>query len=196
MRASDGILDMLPIATFVCDAAGTILQYNQRAVEIWGRAPRPGQTHEDFTAGARFFDIDGKPLARSGFAEVMASGQPVRDVERIVERADGSRVIVSLNIDPLRNAKGEIVGAVNCFLDITERKRMEAALEQFAPGRARAGAAPGGNLRARRHRHFGNRAGRQFPARQRGDLRHHRLQPRAPARRQAVSSHASRRRRA
>jgi PAS domain S-box-containing protein len=38
-------------------------------------------------------------------------------------------VIVSLNIDPLRNAKGELVGAVNCFIDITERKRTAAALE-------------------------------------------------------------------
>jgi len=127
VQASDGILDMLPIATFVCDAAGTILQYNRRAVEIWGRAPQPGQTHESFTAGVRFFDIDGQ-LLRSGLADVLATGQPARDVERIVERADGSRLIVSLNIDPLRNAKGEIIGAVNCFLDITERKRVDAAL--------------------------------------------------------------------
>jgi len=129
LRASDGILDMLPIATFVCDARGTILQYNQRAVEIWGTVPRPGQTHEDFTASVRFFDIDGKPLERSGFADVMASGEAARDLERIVERADGSRVIVSLNIDPLRDAKGEVIGAVNCFLDITERKQTDAALE-------------------------------------------------------------------
>jgi len=128
LRASDGILDILPVATFVCDAAGIILQYNQLAVEIWGRVPRPGQTHEEFTAGVRFFDIDGKEMARSGLAEAMASGRSARDVERIVERADGSRVIVSLNIDPLRNAKGEVIGAVNCFLDITERKRMDAAL--------------------------------------------------------------------
>ncbi len=129
LRASDGILDLLPIATFVCDAAGTILQYNQRAVQIWGHAPQPGQTHEDFTTGVRFFDIDGKPLKRSGFADVMASGRPARDLERIVERADGSRMIVSLNIDPLCNGKGEIIGAVSCFLDITERKRMDAVLE-------------------------------------------------------------------
>ena len=32
---------------------------------------------------------------------------------------------MSVNIDPLRNTKGELVGAVNCFLDVTERKRME-----------------------------------------------------------------------
>jgi PAS domain-containing protein len=45
LRASDGILDILPVATFVCDAAGVILQYNQAAVRIWGRVPEPGQTH-------------------------------------------------------------------------------------------------------------------------------------------------------
>ena len=129
LKASDGILDLLPVATFVCDANGAILQYNRRAVEIWGRTPTPGQTHAAFTAGVRFFDIEGRPLERSGLAEVLATGKPARDVEHIVERADGSRVIVTLNIDPLRNAKGEIIGAVNCFLDITERKRMDAALE-------------------------------------------------------------------
>ena len=54
LRASDGILDMLPVATFICDARGVILQYNRFAVEIWGRAPRPGQAHEAFTADCRY----------------------------------------------------------------------------------------------------------------------------------------------
>ncbi|HEY1475401.1 MAG TPA: PAS domain S-box protein [Pseudolabrys sp.] len=130
LPASAGILDMLPVATFICDAQGTILQYNSGAVEIWGRVPQPGQTHQEFTAAARFFDIDGTPLRRSELAEVLATGKPARDVERIVERMDGARVTVSLNIDPLRNAKGEVIGAVNCFIDITERKRTAAALEQ------------------------------------------------------------------
>ena len=129
LRVSDGILDMLPIATFICDAKGAILQYNRRAAQIWGQVPQPGQTHAEFTAGARYFDIDGNPLQRSELAEVLATGKPARDVERIVERMDGARVIVSLNIDPLRNARGELIGAINCFLDITERKRADAALE-------------------------------------------------------------------
>ena len=129
LRASGGILDMLPIATFICDARGTILQYNRRAAEVWGRTPQPGQTHEQFTENSRFFELDGAPIARSMVSEVLATGTPVRDAERIVERSDGSRIIVSINIDPLRNAKGQVVGAVNCFLDVTERKRMDVALE-------------------------------------------------------------------
>ena len=129
LRASDGILELLPIATFICDAKGTILQYNRHAVDVWGRAPDPGQTHDQFSESARFYDMDGTPVSRSMVSEVLATGTPVRDVERIVERADGTRLIVSVNIDPLRNVKGELVGAVNCFLDITERKRADAALE-------------------------------------------------------------------
>jgi PAS domain S-box-containing protein len=129
LRASDGILELLPIATFICDAKGTILQYNRHAVAVWGRAPDPGQTHDQFRESARFYDMDGAPVSRSMVSEVLTSGTPVRNVERIVERADGTRLIVSVNIDPLRNLKGELVGAVNCFLDITERKRADAALE-------------------------------------------------------------------
>ncbi len=130
LRASDGILELLPIATFICDANGTILQYNRHAVAFWGGAPDPGQTHDQFRESARFYELDGTPVARSMVAEVLKTGTPVRDVERIVEHADGKRLIVSVNIDPLRNAKGELVGAVNCFLDITARKRADAALEQ------------------------------------------------------------------
>jgi len=129
LRASDGILELLPIATFICDAKGTILEYNRHAVAVWGRAPDPGQTHDQFRESARFYDMDGAPVSRSMVSEVLAGGTPVRNVERIVERADGTRLIVSVNVDPLRNVKGELVGAVNCFLDITERKRADAALE-------------------------------------------------------------------
>ena len=130
LRASDGILDLLPIPTFICDAQGVILQYNKRAVEVWGRAPRPGQTHDEFSEDRRMSELDGTPMTRSLLADVLATGKPVRDAERVVTRDDGSQMFASINIDPLRNAKGELVGAVNCFMDISERKRMDEALEQ------------------------------------------------------------------
>jgi PAS domain S-box-containing protein len=130
LRASDGVLDLLPVATFITDARGTILQYNQRALEIWGRAPRPGQTHEEFNASTRYRTLEGQLIERSLVAEVLATGNAIRDAERIVERPDGASVMVSVNIDPLRNSRGELVGVVNCFFDITERKRLDYALEQ------------------------------------------------------------------
>ena len=128
LRASDELLDLLPVATFVCDAHGVILQYNRRAVEIWGGTPKPSQTHAEFRADVRAFELDGTPSSGYMMAEVLATGTPVRDIERIVERVDGSRVTVSISIDPLRDPHGNLIGAVNCFYDITERKRVDEAL--------------------------------------------------------------------
>src|SRR6478672_9229420 len=93
LRASDGILELLPIATFICDANGTILQYNRHAAAVWGRTPKPGQTHEQVTEHLRFFEMDGTPAARALVTEVLATGSPVRDVERFVERPDGTRLV-------------------------------------------------------------------------------------------------------
>ena len=130
LRASDEILELLPIATCVCDAAGRILQYNERAVELWGRPPQPGQTHDQFTAQCRFFGGEGEELPRSKLAEVLKTGQPIRDEEVMVERDDGKQIVVLLNIDPLFNSQGKLVGAINCFQDVTERRRIVDALDR------------------------------------------------------------------
>jgi two-component sensor histidine kinase len=42
-----------------------------------------------------------------------------------IERPDGSRIVVLANIRPMMNPDGEIAGAINCFIDITERKNVE-----------------------------------------------------------------------
>jgi signal transduction histidine kinase len=52
------------------------------------------------------------------------------DAEVLIERPDGSRVTVLVNIRPLKNDRGEVTGAINCFYDITARKRAEAALKK------------------------------------------------------------------
>lgn len=129
LRAPNAILDLLPVAAFICDARGTIVQYNRQAVEIWGARPKPGQSHAEFRANVRAFELDGRPITRYAIAEVLATGAPVRDIERLVERADSSRVIVSINVDPLFDDAGQLVGAINCFYDITERKRMDETLK-------------------------------------------------------------------
>jgi two-component sensor histidine kinase len=49
----------------------------------------------------------------------------VRDQEVIIERPDGTRGTALVNIEALRDAEGTIVGAVNCFQDITERQQAE-----------------------------------------------------------------------
>jgi signal transduction histidine kinase len=47
-----------------------------------------------------------------------------------IERPDGSRIIVVVNVAPVRNERGNVTGAINCFYDVTERKRVEEALRE------------------------------------------------------------------
>jgi signal transduction histidine kinase len=49
----------------------------------------------------------------------------VRNGEVIIERPDGSRITVIVNIRQLKGPNGEIAGAINCFYDITERSLLE-----------------------------------------------------------------------
>jgi PAS domain S-box-containing protein len=55
-------------------------------------------------------------------------GEPVKNVELLIERPDGSRLAVLVDAVPIRSGSGEVVGAVNCWRDVTERKRTEEAL--------------------------------------------------------------------
>src|SRR6185437_841568 len=50
--------------------------------------------------------------------------------EVLIERPDGSRVTVVVNIRSLKNERGEVTGAINCFYDISERKHAEWRLRE------------------------------------------------------------------
>ena len=89
LHASDDILELLPVAVCICDLEGRIVQYNSRAVEIWGRTPKPGETHEHFTAEARFYSSEGQRLPESRVSKVLRSGQAIRNEEVLVDKADG-----------------------------------------------------------------------------------------------------------
>ena len=71
------------------------------------------------------------PHDQCPMAEVVSGKlSEVRDAEVLIERPDGSRITVVVNIRPQKNQQGEAAGAINCFYDITERKRTEEALRE------------------------------------------------------------------
>ena len=129
------LFDLGPVAVYYCDASGVIQNFNHRAAELWGRAPAPGDTDERFCGSFKMFRPDGSfmPHKQCPMAEVV-SGKlgEVHDQEVLIERPDGSRVTVIVNIRPLKNQYGEITGGVNCFYDISERKRAEQAMARLA----------------------------------------------------------------
>jgi two-component sensor histidine kinase len=65
-------------------------------------------------------------------AEALRTGASIRDREIVIERLDGSRGVALVNIDPIEDRNGDILGAVNCFQDVTERKRSERQIATLA----------------------------------------------------------------
>jgi two-component sensor histidine kinase len=80
------------------------------------------------------FRPDGSLLAHDQcpMAEVLSAGVAMHEQEVHIERPDGSRGIALVDIEPVTDSDGCIVGAVNCFQDITERKRGEAQVVNLA----------------------------------------------------------------
>jgi len=126
------LVELMPVAVYVCNTSGIIQSYNTRAVELWGREPKLGDTAQRYCGSLRLYSPDGKLVSHeeSKMAEVLKTGVEARDLEVVIERPDGSCVTVLVNIAPLRNADGELIGAMNCFQDITERKEAENTLRQ------------------------------------------------------------------
>lgn len=126
----DRFWELLPAAAYICDAGGTIRRFNRRAAELWGRTPALGDPAERYCGSLRLYRLDGGllPHAQCPMADVLRTGIPVRDQEIAIERPDGSRLIALVNIDPIRDGAGTVVGAINCFQDITARKRAESEL--------------------------------------------------------------------
>lgn len=123
-------VDLLPVAAYACDASGRILWFNQRAADLWGRAPRIGDDTELFCGSYRLY-FGGRPISReeTPMAVAIRSGETVQGVEGIVERPDGSQVWATVHIAPVKDAAGKVLGAINCFHDTTEihKARAESA---------------------------------------------------------------------
>src|SRR5215467_7862839 len=119
--------DLVPTAVFACDVQGIIVRFNRRAAQLWGREPKLLDPNERCCGAHRLYHLDGRPIPRSEcpMADVLRKGDIVRDQEVMIERPDGSRIIALVNIEPLRDVKGAIIGAINCLQDISDRKRAE-----------------------------------------------------------------------
>lgn len=128
------LFEQLPFAVYVCDQDGLVLRYNRRAAELWGRAPKLSDPNERFCGSYQMFRPDGSllPHHECPMADVLRTGISVREQEVHIERPDGLRGIALVDIEAIKDSDGNVVGAVNCFQDVTERKRGEAQIVNLA----------------------------------------------------------------
>ena len=127
------LFDLVPVAVYTCDAEGLIQEYNQRAVELWGREPKTNDSSEKFCGSLKLFYPDGRPMPHHKCPMARAlRGEKLTapDLEILVEQSSGARRNVLVSPTALRGGQGKIIGAINCLHDITTRKRTENALRE------------------------------------------------------------------
>jgi PAS domain S-box-containing protein len=123
------LLENLPAAAYTCDSNGLITYFNQRAVGLWGRSPKVNDPEDRFCGSFRLFAADGSPIRHDQcwMALALQENQEFNGHEIVIERPDGTRVTALAHANPLRDEEGDLSGAVNVLVDITERKAAEEA---------------------------------------------------------------------
>jgi PAS domain-containing protein len=113
-------LRTFPAAVYTTDADGRITFYNEAAVSLAGRRAQLGT--DQWCVTWRLYALDGTPLPHDEcpMAIALKENRPIRGVQAIAERPDGSRVRFAPYPTPLRDASGAVVGAVNLLLDLSE----------------------------------------------------------------------------
>jgi PAS domain S-box-containing protein len=124
-RNAEELLHGLPVAVYTTDAAGHITFYNDAAAELWGVRPQLGKS--EFCGSWKLYWPDGTPLPHNEcpMALALKERRPIRGMEAIAERPDGTRVPFIPYPTPLFDASGALIGAVNTLVDITERYEAE-----------------------------------------------------------------------
>jgi PAS domain S-box-containing protein len=122
------LIELLPMAAYAVRAPdGVIAWFNSRAAKLWGRAPVIGDTDERFCGAYKLYHANGAHMAHcdTPVALVLRTGVSVHEEEVVIEKPDGSRVSVSVHIDPIRDKDDAIVGVVNFFYDLNEQRQAQ-----------------------------------------------------------------------
>ena len=124
------LLALLPVAVYTTDAEGRLTFYNQAAAELWGHHPELGAAR--WCGSLRLFDADSRPMphAECPMALALREERPIRGVEAVLERPDGTRVPFLPHPTPIRDSSGRITGAINMLVDLSDREaaRLSSAL--------------------------------------------------------------------
>ena len=124
------------LAVYICDATGVITYYSSLAAELWGRKPFIGETDQRFCGSHMLYRMDGSfmPHDQCPMADVLAGKfAGIYDAEVQIERPDGSRIIAIVNVAPLIDDNGVIVGAANSFYEDPKRKAVNLSREKLLP---------------------------------------------------------------
>ncbi|HEY2707364.1 MAG TPA: HWE histidine kinase domain-containing protein [Caulobacteraceae bacterium] len=130
LDSDQAVLDALPIGIYACDADGHIVRVNRKAIELWGRVPGALDPAQRFCGSFRLETLDGQFIAPelTPMARAVLFGERFENAEAMVTNPDGKRWVGQVNVAPMFGDRGEVIGAINCFRDITAEYELRVAL--------------------------------------------------------------------
>ena len=130
-RGFEAVLDRLPVPVYTTDREGRVTYWNQACVDFAGREPQLGD--DRWCVSWQLYSIDGAliPHSECPMARALNEKQPIRHEVAVAMRPDGSRVAFTPYPTPLLDDDGNLKGAVNLLIDISD-KQSDALREQAA----------------------------------------------------------------
>jgi PAS domain S-box-containing protein len=116
------VLDRLPVPTYTTDAEGRVTYWNQACVDFAGREPQLGQ--DRWCVSWQLYTMNGErlPHDQCPMAEAIKHRNPIRNEIAIALRPDGSRVAFKPYPTPLFDSEGNLSGAINMMVDVSEEQ--------------------------------------------------------------------------
>jgi PAS domain S-box-containing protein len=120
--AGTALLDELPAPVYTTDTQGRVTYWNRACVEFAGREPVLG--HDRWCVTWQLYTTSGEPLAHEDcpMAQAIRERQPIRDAIAIAERPDGTRAAFRPYPTPLFDEHGNLTGAVNMLIDVSDQQ--------------------------------------------------------------------------
>ena len=113
-----------PVASYICDSEGHIIEFNEAAEVLWGRKPR---ADDRWSGAVAVYYADGQSMPREATPMALAVREQadVCGQELVIARPDGTRRVALAFPRLIRMAEGQLIGAHNTLVDITEYKQYE-----------------------------------------------------------------------
>ncbi len=129
---SRAALASVPVAVYMTDAEGRITFFNEACAELFGRKPRLGV--DRFCASWRIYTPEGELVSQdeSLMARAIDERRAFSGMEVIIERPDGTRSRILPHPTPVFGEDGDLIGAVNVMVDITDRHETDVQLARLA----------------------------------------------------------------
>jgi CheY-like chemotaxis protein len=123
------VLESLPVGVMIADTQGRVFQTNEVITRIFNSVkPMESDTYGEILA---WWDANGQLIRNhDGLLARALRGESSHNELIHIPTIDGTSKTVVCSASPLRGLDGKIVGAVFVMQDVTESKKIQAALEQ------------------------------------------------------------------